>query len=195
MKPFSSFYFIKNNYEKTIRIIIIIGLLALCYLGGVYLDNIKTEAIITAKLQSKFVNVSATYRDEDGAQYNALRKDLDQNDSIEYFNVGMNYVSYKTMLGFMNGNPAYTFTEEDFERFNSYMNYYDHNFEGKDNMILLSKRQAKALKVKPGDIITPDNEFVRTYYGDGNFIVGPLMDVDAFISYFITSEATYFSNL
>ncbi|TCT16041.1 ABC-type lipoprotein release transport system permease subunit [Natranaerovirga pectinivora] len=190
MKPFSSFYYVKNNSKRTIRIIIIIGLLALCYLGGVYLDNIKTETIAVIDHQSSFVTVNASYRDENGQQYRAFLEEVKNNNSIEYFQIGFNYVAHRTMLGFLNKNTAYTFTKEDFSRFNSYMNYVDQAFIPKDNMIIVSKKQGNALKVTIGDTISSDNEFINAYYGGDYYEVGPLMDVDAFISYFITSDST-----
>lgn len=188
MKPFSSVYYIQKNSKRVFSIIIIIGMLALCYLGGVYMDNIAAEAKALNNHQSMFVIVNSSYKDEDGKQFNEISQDLGDNNLIDYFQVGTNYVGYKTMFGFQNGSTAYCFTMKDFRRFNSYMNYLDEDFAIEDDMMILSKKEAKAMKVMQGDAISYDNEFVRNYHGSGEYRVGALIDVDAFVSYFITDD-------
>lgn len=187
MNPFSARYFIKNNFSRVFMIVLMISMLALIYVGGLYLTNICEEALAIANETQDFVSVRTTIDDTDGEQLGALAEEISSDQSLEVFGVVQNYYRYKTMLGFRNGWMAYVFSREDFIRFNERMKLIPTDTELPDNAVILSEKEAKYLRMDNGELIQEISEDLDVYYGRL-----PLQVITypgkSFSAYFVTDE-------
>ncbi len=194
MNPFSSRYFIKQNFIRVLTMILMTSMIALLYVGGLYLSNISEEAYAVKKELKEFVCIRSTYDDTNAEQFLEITRQLYENDMIELFPVYLNYYCFKTMLGFINGDVAYVFSKENFARFNAKMHLISEDVELKDNTILLSEKEAAYLDVKDGGLLEPNRlEDLTTYIGTYPFHV-VTFPRDAFSAYFISEEAASAGN-
>lgn len=189
MSPFSAKYYLKQNKGRVAKIIFMISMLALVYVGGLYLTNISEEAKAVELERRDFVEVRQTFDDTDGEQMNDLVDYLMSADDIEVFDVRMNFYRYKTMLGFSNGDRAYVFSKEDFLRYNERLQIVPLDTEIPDNTVLLSEKQAKYLKVEDGGLLTDDTEKFDAYYGEGPFHVITFPG-KAYSAYFVSEDVS-----
>lgn len=189
MSPFSTRYFLKQNMKRVSKIVFMISMLSLIYVGGLYLTNISEESFAIEYELRDFVRIWQTFDDTDGEQLKALQKQFESADDIEIYNMRSNSYRYKTMLGFRNGARAYVFSKEDFTRFNAKMQLIPSDAKLEDNTILLSQKQAKYLKVKEGDLLRHDSDDIAAYHGNNPFSV-VTFPREAFIAYFVTDESS-----
>ncbi len=190
MKPFSSRYFLLHNRAKAVCIIFMISMLSVAYVGGLYLTNISEEAFAITKEIKDFVFINNTISDTDGKQLKALLHELQSEGSIEIYQTGANHYHYKTILGFISGNTAYSFTKEDFKRFNKKMHLVPEEEYIAENSVLLSKREASFLNVKDGDMLhAGDTDYIKAYWGKGPFEV-KTYDRNVLNAYFVIDDVS-----
>ncbi len=189
MNPFSARYYLKQNRGRVAKIIFMISMLALVYVGGLYLTNISEEAKSIEQERRDFVEIRQTFDDTDGKQMNDLVAYLMSSDDIEVFDVRTNFYRYKTMLGFTNGYRAYVFSAEDFHRFNERLQIISSDTEIPNNTVILSEKEAKYLKVEDGGLLTYDTEKFDAYYGEGPFHVITYPG-KAFSAYFVSEDTS-----
>lgn len=189
MNPFSSRYYLKLNLKKVLTIIIMISMISMIYVGGLYLTNIKEEAIAIRNELQDFVTIWSTFDDTNGEQIKELEQRMIHDDTIEVFQVSWNFFLYKTMLGFQNGDRAYAFTKEEFIRFNDRVQLLPTQVEITNNTVILSEKQADYMKLKNRGELTPENSAaIDVYYGEYPFQV-LTYNSDAFHVYFVTEDA------
>jgi hypothetical protein len=162
-------------------------MISLIYVGGLYLTNISEEAIAVSEELQDFITISSTYEDTNEEQFKALEQQILTSDIIEAFGVNKNSYFYKTMLGFRNGFIAYTFSKDDFLRFNQRMQLIPVKVTVLDNTILLSDKQAAFLNVKEGELFRDQTDDIDVYYGEGPFQV-IIFPNNAFCAYFVTKD-------
>jgi ABC-type antimicrobial peptide transport system permease subunit len=169
-------------------------MIALLYVGGLYLTNISEEAYAIRNELKEFVTIRSTYLDTDEEQIKAFTQEIQENDVIEYYPVFLNYYRFKTMLGFTNGDVAYVFTKEEFARFNAKMHLISEDVELSENTILLSEKEAAYLDVEDGGVLKSNRfEDLNTYVGEYPFQV-VTFPRDAFSAYFISEDAAKAGN-
>lgn len=190
MNPFSTRYYLKQNKAKIFKIIFMISLISLVYVGGLYLTNISEEAVAIAKERKDFVEVRGTFDDLDGEQISELEQELMALDNVEAIATRFNYYSYKTMVGFSYGGPSYVFSIDDFKKFNDKTNIIPIDAEITENTILISDKQARYMNVKDGDLFWGNEDCIEIYHGDVplNVVTFPSK---AFAVYFITNDTDY----
>jgi ABC-type antimicrobial peptide transport system permease subunit len=169
-------------------------MIALLYVGGLYLTNISEEAYAIKDELKEFVTIRDTYSDTDAEQIQAFAKQIQESDIVEIYPVYLNYYRFKTMLGFTNGDAAYVFTKEDFQRFNTKMHLITEDVELAENTILLSEKEAAYLDVKDGGLLESDrSEDLSTRIGKYPFQV-VTFPREAFSAYFISEDAATAGN-
>lgn len=188
MNPFSARYYLKQNKGRVAKIIFMISMLALVYVGGLYLTNISEEAKAVERERRDFVEIRQTFDDNDGEQMSELVDYLMSDSDMEVFDVRTNLYRYKTMLGFSNGDRAYVFSKDDFLRFNERIQIIPSSLEIPDNTVVLSEKQAKYLKVEDGGSLWDDTEKFDAYYGEGPFHVITFPG-KAFSAYFVSDDS------
>lgn len=194
MNPFSTRYFIKQNLLRVLTIVFMTSMIALLYVGGLYLTNISEEAYAIKDELKEFVRIRSTYSDTDAKQIQAIAMQIQESDVVEVYPVYLNYYNFKTMLGFTNGDVAYVFTKEDFARFNAKMHLISEDVELAENTILLSEKEAAYLNVTDGGLLESDRmEDLSTYVGKYPFQVVTFKR-DAFSAYFISEDAATAGN-
>ena len=92
MKPFSALYYIKNNYKRSIVISIMRSFVMVCFMGGMYLDNISESFLIRYDKPSEYdwvyVNTSNNGADKEEKKFrNKIDSYLTKNVK-EYMEVG-----------------------------------------------------------------------------------------------------------
>lgn len=163
-------------------------MIALIYVGGLYLTNISEEAKAIKDELKEFVTVRSTIDDTNQEQLKAMELEISNNDVMELFRVGTNFYRYKTMLGFRSGDSAYVFTRDDFKRFNTKMNLIPSDAEVPENSILISEKQANFMKIKESELLSSNQtDELEVYYGEYPFDVITYKS-NAFHAYFITQD-------
>lgn len=187
MNPLSAGYFIKHNKARVSKIIIIISMISLVYVGGLYLTNINEESLALQNQFRDFAKISSSFDDIDMEQFNALGQRLRSHPDIEIFNSASNFFLYKTMLGFRNGGNAYVFSVEDFKRFNARKNIISPDIEISGNTLVLSEKMARYLDLNDGDLLQSSPEDIYVYYGEYPFEI-ITFNANVFTAFFVLTD-------
>lgn len=187
MNPFSSRYYLMQNKARVSKITFIISMLALIYVGGLYLTNISEEAKAILRERRDFVEVMGTFDDTEGEQIRDLAQQVKSYDNVEVLGVRSNFYRYKTMLGFKNGGRAYVINRSDFKQLNDKLHLISPEVEIIEDTVFLSNKLARYLNVKDQELITFDTEDVIMYQGDKPYKVITFPS-KAFTAYFVTED-------
>lgn len=154
--------------------------------------NIQEEAEKSSHLWKNYVQLQGNNEDKDWKEFTLMEESILNNPDLECYRLGYNYAKYPTMLGFQNGIELFTFLQEDFLRLNQQEHLIPEDTILKENMLLVSEREAAFLNVTEGDEIENDYDKISAYLStDHRLPVGPLMKRDAFIGCMVTQDTMY----
>ena len=163
MKPFSALYYIKNNFKRSIVISIMMNFVMVCFMGGMYLDNISESFFIRydkpAEYAWVYVNTSNNGGDEETGKFrNKIDSYLTKNVK-EYMEVGYLNCQYMSIMGFNNNSESFIFySVEDFEKYKKYTTDYPDDVKLSDGEILMSELLANNIGLRDGDIVHYDKD-------------------------------------
>lgn len=183
MKPFSAFYFIKENKKKSLLLIFMIFLSFGVYVGGLYItnpyDNWKTLIGYYEKLVSVYQNSG------DDEAYRSLLDEAAASGKVTVIELGSyNGMSWESIMGFSSG-CSFTFrTVDDFKVFCEKMGITCDFDNLKSGSMIMSEKYAKNKGFSIGDKVDKNKEW--NIYGD--FTLDAVTKEDGYTLYFISGE-------
>lgn len=165
MKPFSAVYYLRNNLKRCIAIILLISTLFACYLGGLYMFDLKEDSIANSEMEKNYVLIYQTIRDEDGSQFKSIAEDVNNNKDIfiscEQYS-SMYSFNYESVMGIEMGVVAQIVPNiDEFNKFNTAVGYSPKVKDIKDHECVMTELLANNLGLKVGDTIKPGMKGVR----------------------------------
>lgn len=182
MNPFSCFYFIRENKTRCFLLIFMIFLGYAVYLGGLYVTNVMDNWNTPIEYRDKFVLIFPETEEERAELENFRKKAGEDNKARGLTFSSFNSFNWKTLMGFENGQFAFTFCSvEDFKAYCEFMDISCDFDSLKDGSMIMSERFAKNRGLAPGDCI--DMEYGENIYGE--YILDALTKEDGYTLYFI----------
>lgn len=193
MKPFSPFYFIKENLARCVALMLMIFLSYGVYLGGLYVTNPLDNWSLPFEYNESFFVAGAASFDENFSQYTAFRKEMENNPDIIVLEQGSGQsLNWNTIMGFESGSFSLTFRSV--EDFITYCDYYDIDCDFsklRDGSLILSDCFAKNLSLDLGDIV--DKNYAAQIYD--TFSLDALTTEAGYTQYYICEEPVSCPNL
>ena len=186
MRPFSAFYFIKENKTRCMLLMLMIFLSFGVYLGGIYITNPYDNWETWIGYYDRLVAVEATDLDEYNEAFVEYKKEAVDSGKVDVIAVGQpNGMDWDNIMGARSGQCSITFRSvDDFKLYCSHMDITC-DFENlKSGSMIMSERFAKNRGLKLGD--TVDKEYDEDIYEE--FTLDALTKEDGYTLYFITNE-------
>ena len=161
MKPFSALYYIKNNLKRSIVISFMMSFVMVCFMGGMYLDNISESFMIRYDKPSEYawvyVNTSNNGADEEEKKFREKIDSYLTENVKEYMKVGYVSCQYMSIMGFNNNSESFLFySVEDFEKYKKYTTDFPDDVKLNDGEIMISDLLAKNVGLRDGDMVHYD---------------------------------------
>lgn len=159
MKPFSPFCFIKNNFKRSLTLILLITTVGFCYIGGVYF-NAATEHYSDIYDSSKDLYMFFEKNNE-GAEkeFKNAYSEIESSSVISkiiYTNWN-NYFYCKNVMSFDYGTEILGFkSSDDFDYFNEVTKVVPSDLHLDPGEIAITDKIAKQFDLKVGDKIDPE---------------------------------------
>ncbi len=187
MKPFQAMYFVRHNLSKALTVFVMIALTGLLYVGGSYLSNIEVSYLKTLEPEEDVVYVNLNgVSSEQGKD--ALLEEIYGDENLHMFAVGGNDFIFPTVLGFTNGNFAFSYTKEDFLWRNERMGWVKDISLVQENTLFITECYAKYLGLQDGDLVTESRKELILYYGEHPYTVR-IMEGDAMGAILIAQDS------
>lgn len=197
MKPFSAFYYIKENKKRALTLIFMIATIAICYLGELYVTNPMDAYKDACEPLKGSTVILPTYDDIDNVQLEAAKAEVNElltQGEISYILdfSNQNQLYLNSVMSFEMDTPMATLKgQEDFNIYNSIFKIMPQEYIVQDKQVLLSEQMAKHFGKEVGDTISPTEKGVLRLTGE--FTVGGIYKAKGMEGVFIDSEA-YFGN-
>ena len=187
MKPFSAFYYIKQNKLRAGLIIFMYILTVSIYLAGLYISNIEGIFDNSIDKLKNFAILMPRASDEGNVEFERAVEMLKDNEKVTLLRQGYGNIYTKSIMGFNIGVMQYCFlSEEDFSVFCEFEGISLTKAEGKSNLedgsVIMSELQANNRGMKLGGqlkIIESD----EALYGD--FHLNAITDEEGYCIYYI----------
>lgn len=187
MKPFQALYFVRHNLTKALTVYIMIALTGLLYVGGSYLSNIEVSYLKTLESEEDVVYVNLNGVSTELGK-DALLEEIYGDEKLHMFAVGGNDFIFPTVLGFTNGNFAFSYTKEDFLWRNERMGWIKDTSLVQENTLFITKCYAKYLGLQDGDLLTESRKELIFYYGEHPYTIR-IMDGEAMGAILIAQDS------
>jgi len=193
MKPFSPFYFIKENTSRCLALMMMIFLSFGCYLGGLYVTNPLDNWKVPFSYYDTMRTPGASALDADFSQYTAFRQEMEEHPNILVLEQGQsNGFPWTTVMGFEIG--TFTLTFRSVEDFKAYCEFFhiDCDFSAlSSGSLILSERLAKNKGLALGDVV--DKNYHKQIYN--TFTVDALTAEEGYCQYYIDDKPLDYPNL
>jgi len=171
MNPFSPLYYLKQNMARTVSLLFVMSMAALCYFMGVYTSNIYDENMINIEFFKDFTVITPSEEKESRTQFEQLLDDAVIRESKGYTVMNVDYYTDATIIGNLlkdgyirilfhtvmdirGGVPFPLFhNAEDFQRFTDVLGL---PYSGGDKAIIMSEKLARQFHWELGDTIGND---------------------------------------
>lgn len=178
LRPFDARYYISKNRLRTIVLIILISMIAICYVGGLYIaspfyeelntiDVYKNFAVVILKKYGsvrEYTELSAFVADKTSGigQHIPVRYYTEaENISSAQFYITNQYMFFKTLIGVPGGAPMPVFLNpEDFATFNDLIKLMPEGTILDDGKLVMSEIFRINMNLEIGDIVENDYEMV-----------------------------------
>lgn len=186
MKPFSALYFIKENKVRCMLLIFMIFLGYAAYLGGLYATNVRDCWELPLHYYGKMVLVSNNGEENQIEQYERFMEEAADDDRIDVLYISFrNALNWKTIMGFENGQFAYTFASvEDFKMYCAHMDIECDTDSLKEGSMIMSEKMSKNRNLQIGDKIDKDDD--EKIFGE--YTLDAVTKEDGYPVYFIDPE-------
>jgi len=188
MKPFNATYYVKNNKNRSIALIIMLASIVIIYIGGLYITSFDHIIDYNYKVYDEYTFISMNYGCSE-EEYNKIVKEFRNSNSVgqvlpankTMMLNGTNELSIPTTFGIITfGN------EEDAKSF--YRSIYpESDMILKDGELVLSAKVAKNCRLKVGDTINQDS--VEGYKIDKEYRISQIIESNQFFAYGIDEGA------
>ena len=159
MKPFSAWYYIRENKQRSILLIAMIFLSFGVYIGGLYVTNASDNWEYHFNTQHKFVWVHSNTTDD--IQYNKFIEQIKADNIVTIIDCeSKNGMHWENIMGFESGQCAYTFSSvDDFKHFCELMEIECDYTKLKGGSMIMSERFALNKGLDIGDKVDKDVEW------------------------------------
>lgn len=186
MRPFSAFYFIKENKMRCMPLMLMIFLSFGVYLGGIYITNPFDNWELCIEYYEKLVCVDAADFDEYNESFVEYKKEAADSGKVQVLALGStNGFEWENIMGASSGISSFTFRSvEDFKIYCNHMDITCDFEKLKSGSMIMSNMFAKNKGLKLGDKV--DKNYSKNIYGE--FSLDAITKEDGYMLYFITSE-------
>ena len=185
MKPYSAFYYLKNNRGRAAVIIFMLFFTTLMFLGGNFTDSMFWYWEDNSKYGDNIVIAGAQSSDTDWKDYYSFIEDIKADDKLtclECSSYGFGSPEFKTTLGFTNSSDSYVFnTKEDLEKAFDIMGIECDLSDVGDGSVVMSEIYARNLGLEKGDIVSKK----RLGNDSRDFTLDALTDDNGFMCFYV----------
>ena len=185
-KPFSAFYYVKENIGRSLLIGCMFFLTTMLLLGGNYIQSNFYYWDGISEYTENVTDINGLPTDENYEEYKSVIEELKADpDLIVMLNsgYGASAVNWKCTLGFSMGNYAARYnTAEDLRTAFRIFGYKGDFSKVHDGSVIMSEALAKNKGFKLGDTLGPEDGL------HGEFTLDALIDEDIFAVFYVETE-------
>lgn len=185
IKPFSAFYYIKENKGKAIFCIFMMFLATLMFLAGNYIHSELYTFEKEFDYSEKIVIAGIQSTDEEYKDFAVFKQKVKEDAKLEYVDVtayGFSGMPHGTVLNLEMGGWAYVFnSKEDMEKVFKHLGIEGDFSNCKNNSMIISQDFADNKGISPGDKI--DHTFDSSI--DGEYTVDAIIDDGSYCTFYI----------
>lgn len=184
MKPYSAFYYVKENRKRSLLLMLMIILSFGVYVGGLYVTNPYDSWQPHIETYEKIVSVGANSADD--TAYRSFLKEAASSGKVTVIEMGTyNGMNWETIMGIGTGQCAFSFRSvEDFKTFCELMEIECDYDNLKSGSMIMSDRFAKNRRLSIGDKI--DKSYEWNIFSE--FTLDAITEEEGYILYFINEE-------
>lgn len=185
MKPFSAWYYVRENRKRSLLLVLMILLSFGVYVGGLYVTNPYDNWQKHIDTYEKLVSVGANSNDD--TAYRAFLEEAAKSGKVTVIELGEhNGMNWETIMGFGSGQCTFTFQSvEDFKLFCKLMRIECDYSNLKSGSMIMSDMFAKNRGLSIGDMV--DKNYEWNIYSD--YTLDALTSEEGYTLYFINDEA------
>ena len=197
MKPFSAFYYIKENKKKSFIIKFMLLLTTFIFLAGNYIDSVYYFWNTYLDYSDDICLVNALSTDEDFKDFASFYQDLEEDEKLIVLprtGIGHMGLSWKCTIGFEMGTASMVFNSvEDMKKAFDHLGIKGDFTDLKDNSVVISETLAKQYGLKKGDIIDASVDS----HIDGKYTLDAIIDDGSFVLFYVipTDEPLVMANV
>lgn len=188
IKPFSAFYYMKENKGKAIICMFMMFLATLMFLAGNYIHSVIYPFEKEFQYSEKIVVVSIQSTDEEYKDYMAFKQKVKEDDKLEYVEStawGFSSMNHSTVLKFEMGGWLYVFnSKDDMEKVFKHLGIEGDFLHCKHKSMIISQDFANNKGIKQGDKI--DHSFDSDI--DGEYTVDAIIDDGSFCTFYVYED-------
>ena len=188
IKPFSAFYYMKENRGKAVLCIFMMFLAALMFLAGNYIHSTVYTFENEFEYSDKLVMVSLQSTDEEYKDFADFTKAVQEDDKLELVMssaMGFGGLRHGTILNLEVGGWSYVFNSvQDMQKVFDHLGIEGDFSKCKHGSIIISRDFAKSRGIKLGDKL--DQSFDKTL--EREYTVDAIIDDGSFCTFFIYED-------
>lgn len=188
IKPFSAFYYMKQNKGRTAICIFMMVLATLMFLAGNYIHSVMHSFEKEFEYSDKLFFLCVQNTDEEYKDFYAVKEDIEKDEKLQFIAFsckGFGGMPHGTVLGLEVGGDSFVFqSKEDMERVFTRLGIEADLSGCADGSIVLSKDFAKDRGLKLGDKV--NHSFDECF--NGEYSVDALIDDGSYCTYYIYED-------
>lgn len=188
IKPFSAFYYMKENRGRAVLCIFMMFMATLMFLAGNYIESTVYIFENEFEYSDKLVVVNLQSTDEEFKDFADFKKVVEQDDKLEFVmssTMGFGGLRHGTILNLEVGGWSYIFNSvQDMKKVFDHLGIEGDFSKCKHGSIIISQDFAKSRGIKLGDKV--DQSFDRTL--DREYTVDAIIDDGSFCTFFIYED-------
>lgn len=188
IKPFSAFYYVKENKRKSILCIFMIFLTTLMFLAGNFIYSVIYMFEKEIEYSEKIVEVTVQGTDEEYKDYMDFRQKVQDDEKLKYVEstaYGFSCMRYSSVLNLEMGSSPYIFnSKDDMERVFNRLGIKGDLSDCKHNSMVISKDFANNKGIKLGDKV--DSKFDSDL--DREYTIDAIIDDKSFCTFIIFED-------
>ena len=188
IKPFSAFYYMKENRGRSVLCIFMMFLATLMFLAGNYIHSVLYPFEKEFEYSDKLVVVSLQSTDEEFKDFADFTKAVEEDDKLESVMssaFGFSGMQHGTVLNLQMGGWSYVFNSvQDMQKVFGHFGIEGDFSKCKHRSMIISQDFAKDRGIKLGDKV--DHSFDKNL--DGEYTVDAMIDDGGFCTFYIYED-------
>ncbi len=185
MKPFSAFYYMKENRGRTVICVFMMFLATLMFLAGNYISSVVYTFEKEFEYSDKLVVAGIQSTDEEFRDFASFKKLVQEDEKLKYVDVtayGFSGMAHGTVLDIEMGGWSYVFNSaSDMKKIFEHLGIEGDFSKCGDRSMIISRDFANNKGIKQGDKI--DHTFDSNI--DGEYTVDAIIDDGSFATFYI----------
>lgn len=188
IKPFSAFYYVKENRGRSMLCIFMMFLAVAMFLAGNYINSTIYTFEEEFEYSDKLVTVNIQGSDEDYRDFAKFTKALEDDDKLKFVKssaYGFSGMPHGTVLNLEMGGWSYVFNSvQDMKKVFKHIGVEGDFSKCKHKSMIISKEFAKNKGIKKGDIVGHSFDKVL----DDDYTVDAITDDGSFCTFYIYED-------